>query len=126
MFSPIVMTRPKQKKPSVTLLWFCFLFVYFRDVLFFLYITLLKQNYALSIELFQRKFAINSVIKFYRKMWNSRCMQTIIIFIFYELPSKANSNQKPTFFLERTTLFLLSLLLCGSRFLKREDQFFGF
>ena len=69
MFSPIVMTRPKQKKPSVTLLWFCFLFVYFRDVLFFLYITLLKQNYALSIELFQRKFAINSVIKFYRKMW---------------------------------------------------------
>ena len=44
-----------------------------------------------------------------------------MIILYIPLASKnANSSHKPVFFVEITTLFLLSLLLCGSRFLKRK------
>ena len=38
------------------------------------------------------------------------------------LVKKAKSSHKPTFFLEITTIFLLRLLLCGSRFLKQKEM----
>ena len=47
----------------------------------------------------------------------------MINYIFYYLLNKANSWLNPTFSLP--TLFLLSLLLCGSRFLKKTNSFLG-
>ena len=49
----------------------------------------------------------------------------MIIFIFCELPNQANYSLKPTFSLGITTIFLLSLLLCESRFLKKIISFSG-
>ena len=49
----------------------------------------------------------------------------MIVCIFYEPPNKANYSPKPTFFLGITALFLLNLLLCGSRLLKKIINFSG-
>ena len=75
----------------------------------------------------QRKLAVTSVLKFILKSRNYACIRTIIIFTFYEPPNKANYSPKRTFFLGITTLFLflLNLLLCGSRILKKIIHFFG-
>ena len=51
------------------------------------------------MQFFQRKFTVTSVIKFYSKMWelwvHPYCNH---FYILYELPNKANSSHKPTFF----------------------------
>ena len=49
----------------------------------------------------------------------------MIICILYQLPNKTNYSLKPTFPLGIATLFLLNLLLCGSRFLKKIINFSG-
>ena len=78
------------------------------------------------MQFFQRKFGVISVIKNYSKLWQ------LWIYLDYDhlyipLTSKKGKFQhKPTFFVWITTLFLLSLLLCGSRFLKKKHQFFRF
>ena len=52
------------------------------------------------------------------------CIQTMIIRIYHYLPNKTNSSQKP-FFLGMATLFILSLVFCRSRFLKKTSIVFG-
>ena len=49
----------------------------------------------------------------------------MIIYTLHKLLKKANSSHKSTFFMGITTFFLLSLLLCGSRFLKKKFNFSG-
>ena len=48
------------------------------------------------MQFFQRKFSVNSVTKIHPKMWelwvHPDCDHS------YELPNKANSSHKPTFF----------------------------
>ena len=65
---------------------------------------------------------LNAVIKIYSKMWES-CMHPDYDHFVYSInfQKNANSSHKPIFLLEITTLFLLSLLLCGSRFLKKKN-----
>ena len=51
------------------------------------------------MQFFQREFTITSVIKFYPKMWESWVHPDCNHFyILYELPNKATSSHKPTFF----------------------------
>ena len=72
---------------------------------------------------------LNAVIKIYSKLWEL-CMHPdydYFVYIFHQLPKNTNSSHKPVFFLGITTLFLFSLLLCGSRVLKKKThQIFWF
>ena len=61
---PIVMTRPRRETPFVTLFCFCFLYVCFWHVLFYFILSI-----KTSMQFFQRKFSVTSVIKFYPKIW---------------------------------------------------------
>ena len=51
------------------------------------------------MQFFQRKFTVTSVVKFYPRMWelwvHPDCNH---FYILYELPNKATSSQKTTFF----------------------------
>ena len=85
---------------SLTLFWFCFLCVYFERVCLFLVLTNLNA-------IFQRKFAITSVINIYSSR-NYSCTWLMIICISHWLPNKGNPSLKPIFFLGILTLFLLN------------------
>ena len=79
------------------------------------------------MQFFQRKFAVTSVIEIYWKMWEL-CMHPDYDHLYIPLTFKQNKFQPQTnIFSGNTTLFLLSLLSCGSRFLKKKKhKFFQF
>ena len=79
------------------------------------------------MQFFQRKLGVASVIKIYFKMWEL-FMHSDYDYLCISFTSKknANSSHKPIFLLGITTFFLLTLLLCGSKFLKKNIYFFWF
>ena len=81
---------------------------------------LVLQNW---LELVWNEFTLKWIKEFTLKCANDGCIRSIIIRIYHQLPNKANSSHKPTFFLRITTLFLSSLLFCESRFSKENIIF---
>ena len=106
-------------------LYICFCF--FPLCLFWTWIFLAKKLVLFNLNAIfpWRKCSVTSAIKIYSKM-RELCMHPDYDHLYIPLTSKKGKFQPQTFFLGITTLFLLSLLLCSSRFLNKNHEFFQF
>ena len=99
--------------------WLCFGFVSFVFMLD-IYFSLKKLVLTKTNAIFPEKICCNFSYKIYSKV-QELCMHLDYEYLY--ILNKASYSFKPTFFLGITTLSLLNLLLCGSRFLKAPSIF---
>ena len=98
---------------SLILFCFCFFSVYFGHIL------LSQKNGTNQLKCnFSDKFAVTSVVKIYAKTWD------LWLFVYSINFQTAKLQPQINIFPGNNNLFLLSLALCGSRFLKIKTSVF--